>query len=60
MGMEHVKYYKDLNHNYLIIKEEAEEGRNGYQHKMITANRMTRLLACKFRMLTKSAIFIMK
>ena len=49
MGMEHVKYYKDLNHNYLIIKEEAEEGRNGYQHKMITANRMTRLLACKIR-----------
>ncbi len=47
--MEHVKYYKDLNHNYLIIKEEAEEGRNGYQHKMITANRMTRLLACKIR-----------
>lgn len=57
MGMENIKYYKDLNHNYLIIKDEAGEGRNGYQHKMITANRMKRLLACKIRYVNQECHF---
>lgn len=47
MTMENIKYYKDLNHNYLIIKDKAREEQQNYQHKMITANKMRYFLACK-------------
>ncbi len=52
-----VKYYKDLNHNYLIIKEKMREEEQSYQHKMITANRMKHLLDCKIRYVDEECHF---
>ncbi len=54
--MENVKYYKDLNHNYLIIKDKAREAPS-YQHKMITSNRMKHFLACKIRYIDQECHF---
>lgn len=54
--MENVKYYKDLNHNYLIIKDRAREAQS-YQHKMITTNKMRHFLACKIRYVDQECHF---
>lgn len=51
-----IKYYKDLNHNYLIISRMVKEAAN-YQHKMITENRMKHLLPCKIRYVDESSNF---
>lgn len=55
--MLNTKYYKDLNHNYLIIKENLKEEEKNYQHKMITANRMKYLLECKIRYVDEECHF---
>jgi len=39
-----VKYYRDMNHNYLIIKESQNPPFNPYQFKMITGNDIPGLL----------------
>ena len=44
-----VKYYKDYQHNYLIIKCEEENKASGYQRKMITTNVIKGLLPCQER-----------
>lgn len=56
MSMGSIKYYKDLNHNYLIIKDKVKEA-GSYQHKMITANRMKFFLACKIRYVDEECHF---
>ena len=38
------KYYRDMNHNYLIIKESDKSPFNPYQFKMITGNNIPGLL----------------
>lgn len=44
-----VKYYKDYQHNYLIIKCKEEKGIGSYQRKMITSNTIKGLLICQER-----------
>lgn len=44
-----VKYCKDLSHNYLILRNTAVEEKSEYQNKMITGNKMKRLLPCMIR-----------
>ncbi len=44
-----VKYYKDLSHNYLILKNTGVEEKSEYQNKMITGNKMKHLLPCSIR-----------
>ncbi len=56
MSMGSVKYYKDLKHNYLIIKDRVKET-GSYQHKMLTANRMKYFLACKIRYVDEESHF---
>lgn len=55
--MLNTKYFKDLNHNYLIIKENLKEDGKNYQHKMITTNRMKHLLECKIRYVDEECHF---
>ncbi len=43
------KYYKDMNHNYLILKCRQEQTRDKYQLKMITDNKIPGLLSCSTR-----------
>ncbi len=43
------KYYKDLSHNYLILRNTEVEEKSEYQNKMITGNKMKRLLPCIIR-----------
>lgn len=57
MSMLNVKYYKDLSHNYLIIKEQIGEEEQNYQHKMITVNKMKHLLDCKIRYVNQECHF---
>lgn len=54
--MENIKYYKDLNHNYLVVKAE-EEDKQSYGHKMITANRLKYFLNCKIRYVNQECHF---
>ncbi len=43
------KYYKDMNHNYLILKCREEQINDKYQLKMITENKIPSLLDCSTR-----------
>ncbi len=51
-----VKYYKDYQHNYLIIKCEEENRTGGYQRKMITTNIIKGLLSCQERHINGEAL----
>lgn len=50
-----VKYIRDFRHNYLVIKEKAEQ-LSGYSVKMITANEIKGLIGCQERMLNGEAL----
>lgn len=50
------KYYKDLNHNYLIVITKMRE-ETDYQHRMITQNRMKRMLSCKIKYVNEECHF---
>ncbi|MBR6770418.1 MAG: FHA domain-containing protein [Lachnospiraceae bacterium] len=52
-----VKYHKDLNHNYMMIKAGEEGKQPDYQHKMITENKIQHLLSCKIRYVDGEACF---
>lgn len=43
------RYYKDLNHNYFILKCQEEQTGDRYQLKMITENKIPGLLNCSTR-----------
>lgn len=47
--MLNIKYHKDLNHNYMIIKADIDGQKPNYQHRMITDNRIKHLLSCKIK-----------
>lgn len=51
------KYYKDLDHNYLIIITEMRKAAADYQHRMLTQNRMKKLLPCKIRYVNEECHF---
>ncbi|WMC94340.1 DUF6382 domain-containing protein [Kineothrix sp. MB12-C1] len=51
------KYYKDLSHNYLILKEDAEGVKNEYQNRMLIRNRMRTLLPCSIRSINDEVYF---
>lgn len=51
-----IKYYKDLSHNYLIIKENADSD-NKYQNKMICGNQIKHFLPCSIRRINNETYF---
>lgn len=51
------KYYKDLSHNYLILKSSRPIGKNKYQNKMLTGNRIKNILPCNIRNLNDEEFF---
>lgn len=55
--MAKVKYFKDLNHNYIIINTRLREGKLDYQHRMITRNHIKNLLSCKIKFLNEESHF---
>ena len=52
-----VKYYKDLNHNYIILKSDIYNENKKYQHKMISENRISHLLPCHIRNINNETYF---
>lgn len=42
------KYYKDYNHNYMIL-ESGDEAENTYQYRMLASNKIERILRCSIR-----------
>lgn len=55
--MVEAKYFKDYNHNYLILKcEETGIGEN-YQHRMLSSNKIDRILKCYVRNINGAVYF---
>lgn len=50
------KYYKDLNHNFLVLKGENGE-KNDYRSKMITGNHIKNLLSCRIQNMNGEIFF---
>lgn len=55
--MLNIKYYKDLNHNFLIISNKMNENEQNYQYKMISGNKIRHLLDCKIRFVNDECSF---
>lgn len=51
------KYFKDYNHNYLILKCENAEGEERYQYHMLASNKLERVLKCSVRNINGEAYF---
>lgn len=51
------KYFKDYNHNYLILKCKNMEERERYQYHMLASNKMERLLKCSVRNINGETYF---
>ena len=43
-----IRYYRDLNHNYMIIDKETEQ-QDGYQYHMLKTNQIEGILPCTVR-----------
>lgn len=43
------KYYKDYNHNYMILESKDISERQTYQHRMLASNKIDGLLKCSIR-----------
>lgn len=52
-----IRYYKDLEHNYLVIKGMADREKETYHNKMITGNYMKNMLPCSIRMMNGEPYF---
>lgn len=52
-----IKYYKDLQHNYLIIRTRITEAAQSYQHSMITGNKMKNILTCSIKYIDEECHF---
>ena len=52
-----VKYYKDLSHNYMILKSDSYNEEKKYQHKMISENKIQHLLPCSIRNINDEIYF---
>lgn len=55
--MLNIKYYKDLNHNFLIVSNKISEKEQNYQYKMINNNKIKHLLNCKIRFVDEMCSF---
>ncbi len=55
--MLNVKYYKDFNHNFLIINNKVSEKEQNYQYKMLSNNKLKHLLECKIRYVDEECSF---
>lgn len=51
------KYYKDLSHNYLILKSSIDTECDKYQNKMLTGNKIENLLSCNIRHINNEVFF---
>ncbi|MCM1386854.1 MAG: FHA domain-containing protein [Bacillus sp. (in: Bacteria)] len=51
------KYYKDYNHNYLILKCENAEAKEHYQYHMLASDKIERVLKCSVRNINGAAYF---
>lgn len=51
------KYFKDYNHNYLILKCEKAEAGERYQYHMLASNKIEKLLRCSVRNINGDAYF---
>ncbi len=52
-----VKYYKDLSHNYMILKSDTYNEEKKYQLKMISENKIQHLLPCSIRNINDEIYF---
>ncbi|MCH5249772.1 MAG: FHA domain-containing protein [Lachnospiraceae bacterium] len=43
------KYYKDYNHNYIILESKDSDKRQTYQYRMLASNKIESLLKCSVR-----------
>ena len=55
--MLNIKYYKDLNHNFLILHSKIREEEQNYQYRMISGNKIKHLLECKIRYVNEECSF---
>ena len=55
--MVEAKYFKDYNHNYLILKCQNSEAKEGYQYRMLSSGKIERLLKCSVRNVNGDAYF---
>ncbi len=55
--MLNVKYYKDLNHNFLIINKKISEKEQNYQYRMLSNNKFKHFLECKIRYVDEECSF---
>ena len=51
------KYYKDYNHNYMILESEDINVRGTYQHRMLASNKIDGLLKCSIREVNGAVYF---
>ncbi len=49
MKMVEAKYYKDYDHNYMILKSEDTSERGSYKYRMLTSNKIDGLIKCSVR-----------
>lgn len=47
--MPEAKYYKDYNHNYMILESKNYEGGDSYQRRMLVSNKIEGILGCSLR-----------
>lgn len=52
-----IKYYKDLNHNYLVIKGGEEGEKESYRSRMIAGNHFENMLPCSIRNMNGNTYF---
>lgn len=55
--MEEAKYFKDYQHNYLILKCGGTGAGEGYQSRMLMSGKMERMLKCSVRNINGEAFF---
>lgn len=55
--MEDAKYFKDYQHNYLILKCEEARAGESYQGRMLSSGKIERILKCSVRYINGEAYF---
>ena len=52
-----IDYKRDLNHNYMIIREEGEPDAASYQIRMLQTNSITGILECRIHKMDNHTLF---
>lgn len=55
--MPEAKYYKDYNHNYMILEIKNDEERDSYQRRMLVSNKIDGILGCSLRNVNGAVYF---